>query len=193
MLDPYYSPQPLLILDRPVALVGFFGARLPQIAAVVSATTGVPLGDLERMIEHRTGRSLSRLVFESGIEALHQHEESLLEGLLQESPPPIIALGPATLQHAPSARLIRRKARVIYVRDTLLSLYGNLLDELDGATRRCWLFPNSRPESVGSIQSAFAQYRASYESAERTLDATGRSPVALAGMLVSMITKDQPA
>ena len=66
MLDPYYSPQPLLILDRPVALVGFFGARLPQIAAVVSATTGVPLGDLERMIEHRTGRSLSRLVFESG-------------------------------------------------------------------------------------------------------------------------------
>ena len=194
MLDPYYSHQPLLVLDRPVVLVGFFGARLPQIAAAFSATTGVPLGDLERMIEHQAGRSLARLVYESGVEALHQQEESLLAGLLKDSPPPIIALGAATLQHAPSARLLRRHhAQVVYVRYSLLALYGSLLDELDSATRRCWLFPGSRPESVASIQPAFARYRAGYEATARTLDADGRSPVALAGVLVSMFTKDQPS
>lgn len=193
MLDSYYSHQPLLVLERPVALIGFFGARLPQIAAAFSATTGVPLGDLERMIEHRTGRSLSRLVYESGVKALHEQEEALLTGLLKDSPPPIIALGPATLQHAPSARMLRRHAQLVYVRYDLLSLYGNLLDELDGATSRCWLFPGARPESVGAIQPTFASYRAGYDAAGRTLNADGRSPVTLAGILVSMFTMDQPA
>ena len=124
---------------------------------------------------------------------LHQQEEALLTGLLRDSPPPIVALGPATLQHAPSARLLRRHAQVVYVRHSMLSLYGNLLDELDGATRRCWLFPGARPQSVGEIQPTFARYRKGYESAGRTLDAAGRSPVTLAGVLVSMFTMDQPA
>ena len=193
MFDPYYSPHPLLILDRPVALVGFFGARVPQVAAAFSATTGVPLGDLERMIEHHTGRSLARYVYESGTDALHRLEASLLKDLLKASPPPIIALGPATLQHAPSAKLLRRHARTIYIKRDLLSLYGNLLDELDGATSRCWLFPGARPDNVGVLQPVFARYRESYEAAGTTLDAAGRAPVAIASALQAMLTTDPPA
>lgn len=187
MDDPYYSPGPLLILDRPLALVGFLGARVPQTAAMFSALTGVPLMDLERMVEHRVGSSLTRFVLTEGLAALHGAEEALLRQQLPSVPPSVIALGPATLQHAASARLIRQHTTLVYIQRDVLEMYGNLLDELDGASSRCWLMAGRRPGSVGDLQPAFRQWRDSYEAARHTLRGHRRSPTALAGELIALM------
>lgn len=185
--DPYYSPSPLLILDRPLALVGFLGARVPQTAAMFSALTGVPLLDLERMVEHRVGSSLVRFVLTEGLDALHTAEEALLRQQLRLSPPPVLALGPATLQHPASARLIRRHATLVYIQRDMLEMYGNLLDELDDASSRCWMMAGQRPGSVGDLLPAFAGWRPSYERAQHTLNGSSRSPTAIANELVAQL------
>ncbi len=185
--DPYYSTAPLLILDRPLALVGFMGTRIPQTAAAFSAMTGVPLLDLERLVEHRVGTALTRFVRTAGLDALHVAEEAVLRQQLHHSPPPVLALGPATLQHPASARLIRQHTTLVYIQRDVLEMYGNLLDELDSSSSRCWPLAGRRPGSVGDVQPALAQWRGDYETARHTLRGHGHSPTAVAGLLIALL------
>ena len=69
----------------------------------------------------------------------------------------------------------------------MLEMYGNLLDELDDASSRCWLMAGRRPGSVGDLQPAFASWRTSYESAHHTLHGNNRSPTTLANELIAQI------
>ena len=54
-MEGYYDPYPQVSLERPVALTGFFGAQVEQVAHALSARTGVPANGLQAM----TSRSQS--------------------------------------------------------------------------------------------------------------------------------------
>ena len=96
--DPYYASAPIVIPDRPVVLSGPLSARVPLTGALLSTLTGLPLVDLERALAHEAGQSPARLRSELGSVVAARLAARLLDRVLRERPPPIIVLGPDTLE-----------------------------------------------------------------------------------------------
>lgn len=177
MDDPYYSHAPALVPDRPVALTGFLGARVPLTGALLSTLTGLPFIDLDRHVEHDAGCSLARLVYARGTDVLAGHERRVLARVLRESPPPIIALGHATLTDPQTRALLCQKARLIFIERPLAELHRQLIVELDNqGTGRCWPFTHRRPEDAAALAGLYGLHSAGYASAAHTIRAGGQHP-----------------
>ncbi|MEN0060954.1 MAG: shikimate kinase [Myxococcota bacterium] len=111
----YYSYTPLVIPDKPLALVGLPAARINQTARLVSILTGLPLFLLDRAVEHRLGKDLRRVLLEDGEEARREAETALLDRPLAQSTPPVIALGSTTLLDETLRAKVLERCTVIYV------------------------------------------------------------------------------
>ena len=110
MFDDYYSFYPQLQLKESVCVISFFGTPLAQSVRFMQAISGLPVHDLERLLEHKLGSRLEHYLQGHHKEQLHQHELNILESVLGEQPS-IIALRPSSLRY--------RK-----VRDALATLDG---------------------------------------------------------------------
>ena len=104
-MDGYYDPVVLQVLDKPIALLGVWGACVPEIAAHISSYTGIPFVDLERHMEHVQGASLTRL--RGKPEKISELECRSLKKILSVRPYPIIALRTETMWDEECAELLR--------------------------------------------------------------------------------------
>ncbi len=112
----YYSYTPLIVPERPVAVVGSRSARVDRVARLMSILTGLPLFLLDRAVEHRMGKDHRRVVHEDGLPVLHSVEAELLARPLAQRTPPILALGERTLLDPSLRRQLRGRAQIVYVR-----------------------------------------------------------------------------
>lgn len=136
----YYSYKPLIIPDRPIALVGPRDVRVDRIARLASILTGLPLFLLERGIEHRMGKELRRVILEDGADTLRDAELALLPRPLSQRTPPILALGPTTLLDAEVRAMVCGRATVVWLRpqqvdpdlDQLMGLLADTIVETRG-------------------------------------------------------------
>ena len=74
-LSNYYEHEPLVLLQRPIALIGFLGVDQHGLGRDLAALSGLTLIEVDRWIEHEAGQSLVSLVQTQGIEALRQLED----------------------------------------------------------------------------------------------------------------------
>ncbi|MEL6345037.1 MAG: shikimate kinase [Myxococcota bacterium] len=185
--DPYYNYAPTVVFSRPVALVGFMGARVPLTGAILSAKTGLPYIDLARHVEHAAGRSQRRLVTERGLPELHAHERRILRRVLAESPPPIVSLGFSTLSDPETAAMVRRQATLFYIERNLAEMHRNLVEETTQSTGRYWTFSRTPPETPDALSGLYAVHRATYEQGSRRIVAAGRHPNRIASEILSIL------
>ena len=68
-LSNYYEHGPLVLLQRPIALIGFLGVDQHGLGRDLAALSGLTLIEVDRWIEHEAGQSLVALVQTQGIEA----------------------------------------------------------------------------------------------------------------------------
>lgn len=111
----YYSYEPLVVPERPIALAGTPPARIDRTARLVSILTGLPLFLLDRAVEHRLGKGLRRVLLEDGEPARRDAEAALLDRPLAQRTPPVIALGSTTLLDEALRRKVLDRATVVYV------------------------------------------------------------------------------
>merc|ERR1711990_1213835 len=95
IMDGYYDPVVLQVLDKPIAICGVWGACIPEIAAHISSYAGIPFVDLERHMEHFYGASLMSL--RGKPEMISELERRSLKKVLSVRPYPIIALRTETM------------------------------------------------------------------------------------------------
>jgi shikimate kinase len=183
-VDGYYDYHPTLQLPRPVALTGFFGAGVAEVAAIVSQRTGLSVVELDRWIEHEAGCSLSALVLERGLEELRRIEARLLPRALAQLPPALIALGDGALLREDNRRHVERAADLLYLRAELETLLPLVQREVQRSRSSTYPFVMAAPQSVDDLRPLFDDREPGYLGAGEVIDIDGRSTTDVSAQLL---------
>lgn len=173
-LSNYYEYGPLVLLQRPVALIGFLGVDQHGLGRDLAALSGLPLIEVDRWIEHEAGQSLVSLVQTQGIEALRQLEDRFLAQALATRPPGIVVLGDGALIKEANLRQVLDKATLVYLKLSLASTYWKLRHQAVGS-HPLLLQP---PESTGELRPLLAERQGGFDQAHVTLDMDEMTPEA---------------
>lgn len=173
-MSNYYEPGPLVLLQRPVVLIGFPGVDQHGLGRDLAALSGLPLIELDRWIEHAAGQSLVELVQTQGLEALRQLEDRFLFQALASRPPGVVVLGDGALLKEANLRQVLAKATLVYLKLSLASIYWKLRDQALGP-HPLLLQP---PESTAALRLLLAERQGGFDQAHVTLDMDEMTPTA---------------
>lgn len=173
-LSNYYEPGPLVLLQRPVVLIGFPGVDQHGLGRDLAALSGLPLIEVDRWIEHAAGQSLVGLVQTQGLEAMRQLEDRFLTQALASRPPGVVVLGDGALLKEANLRQVLAKATLVYLKLSLASIYWKLRDQALGP-HPLLLQP---PESTAALRLLLAERQGGFDQAHVTLDMDEMTPAA---------------
>lgn len=165
-MSNYYEPGPLVLLQRPVALIGFLGVDQHGLGRDLAALSGLPLSEVDRWIEHEAGQSLVALVQTQGIAALRQLEDRFLAQALAARPPGIVVLGDGALLKEANLRQVLAQATLVYLKLSLASIYWKLRHPALGP-HPLLLQP---PASTAQLRPLLAERQGGFDQAHVTLD-----------------------
>lgn len=117
MCSPRY---PLNTNNRPIALVGLMGCGKSTVGKELSRQTGMPLLDMDTVIEEQIGKSIPDIFAESGEAHFRALETALLRYLADrrydsERRPPIISTGGGVVMREENRRLLRELGFVVWL------------------------------------------------------------------------------
>ena len=173
-LSNYYEHGPLVLLQRPVVLIGFLGVDQHGLGRDLAALSGLPLIEVDRWIEHEAGQSLVALVQTQGIETLRQLEDRFLAQALTTRPPGIVILGDGALIKRGNLQQVLDKATLVYLKLSLASTYWKLRHQAVGS-HPLLLQP---PESTEELRPLLAERQGGFDQAHVTLDMDEMPPEA---------------
>ena len=171
-LSNYYEHGPLVLLQRPVALIGFLGVDQHGLGRDLAALSGLPLIEVDRWVEHEAGQSLVSLVQTQGIEALRQLEDRFLAQALTTRPSGIVVLGDGALIKRGNLQQVLDKATLVYLKLSLASTYWKLRHQ---AVRPHPLLLQP-PESTEELRPLLAERQGGFDQAHVTLDLDEMTP-----------------
>ena len=171
-MDDYYSPHPTMVLKRPLAICGFWGARVPETAIRISCVTGIPVVDIERGLEHHLGMSLGEFVDINGPHRLLAEEEKYLPRMLPTGVlPPIVILRPQTMLSSRNRRLLLSRTETVYLNRSVDQLFSRIIDLYDRGDRsRFQGIPVENPRDLSQISDLLDTYRRYYHKADHIID-----------------------
>lgn len=182
--DAYYGYAPTVVIDRPLAIVGFVGSGVVDVGGALSQRTGLSLIEVPRWVEHAAGKSLSHLAFTEGEPRLRALEREAVARALRDRPVGIVTLGDSTLVDDEARAQLLSQATVVYVARDLDFLIAAVREELaraPGSVRE--LMHHSHVDDA-AIAALFAERRASYERAHVIIEAGTRPSTAIAEELL---------
>ena len=97
---------------RNIVLVGFMGTGKTSVANILARNTGMPMIDMDAVIETRAGKPISRIFAEEGESAFRQYEQ----GLAAELSTPqgcIISTGGGIVKDPGNIRLLQKGGLVV--------------------------------------------------------------------------------
>ena len=165
----YYDPHPTLLLERPLALVGFMASGVGAIARGLTARTGLPLADLTRWVESTAGMSCSQLFLERGPSALAEAEWYAFAQAVADTPAGVIALPHGALLHAEINRRARNETHLIYVERPLDVLFERAVAQLADRPASIPEFMLAPPRSIEDLALYFAEREPEYRKAPTIL------------------------
>ncbi len=171
-LSNYYEHGPLVLLQRPVVLIGFFGVDQHSLGRDLAALSGLPLVEVDRWIEHAAGQSLVSLVQKQGLAALRQLEDRFLAQALAARPPGIVVLGDGALLKEANRQQVLAKATLVYLKLSLASTYWKLRHQALGS-HPLLMQP---PESTAELRPLLAERQSGFDQAHLTLNMDELTP-----------------
>jgi shikimate kinase len=143
-MDGYYDYQSLVDLDKHLVIAGYLGDETRLIGYRVASLTGLPVTDLDRKIEHHTGKSIWELIWSEGEERYRRLERRYLRSLLAERPCGILSLGDGALIDAANRELVLAESVLVVLDLDLPNCYWRLKSSPLGK-RDSWhpLYPHS--------------------------------------------------
>jgi shikimate kinase len=163
--------------NQQIIIVGFMGSGKTTVAQEVGRQLNYSVIDLDESISNSEGRSAAEIIQQAGENRFRKIETQMLEKLLTQNSPVVIATGGGAWTIAENRRLIaERKARTIW---------------LDAPFELCWsrIEDNSEPRPLAaSMQAAEKLYRERqpiYELADMRISvAENDSTEEIAGRLI---------
>lgn len=167
----YYDHHPTLTLREPLALIGFMGAGTARIGHGLAARTGLPIHDVDRLLEQRVGMSIARLVVEQGDAVRRATEAELVAAALRARPAGIVVLGDGALIDEETRRRVTEAAHLVYVERPLPVLLEGIRRARARSAAAIPEFMIAAPRSVTDIEPYFAERVRGYEAARSVLRA----------------------
>ena len=167
----YYDYTPTVTLARAVVFAGHPGSTGREIVYDLASLTGLPLHDLDRLIEHEAGQSLWSLVRERGAAALRVVEEELLSRALESQPSGLIVVGESALMQSDLRAQIQQRAGLVFFRLPAAACYWSLCrqtEERDGILGHP-LLPD-RLTDVADLRPLMAGLQPAVIAADRVVD-----------------------
>lgn len=183
----YYDPEPSLLLQKPICVIGFMGSDAHMVSALLSSLTGQPLIDLDAWIEHETGQSLSILYQRQGAGAWRTLELKGLKRALKSKRPSIIALGDGALLATEARELIKASAQLVYLQRPLPILYQGLLELRKKRPSRFPYWSKRAPQEISELEPLLNARLFAFEEADITLNLQNQPPLSVARMLVDRL------
>jgi shikimate kinase len=163
----YYDYGPRLHLERPTAVMSYVSDFTRSAVYRASALLGLPYRDIERLLEHKTGMDISRLLVEHGDDHLRRLESEVLERALEERPAGLIALGDSSLLSADNLALVKQKADLIVFDFGLGNLLWRIQQLAQQPTRSSWhSMLRSTPTSIADLRPFYQTRRPGFDQAD---------------------------
>lgn len=111
-----------------IALVGLSGSGKSTLAPLLRTRTGRAVSvDIDRLVESTTGRTVSEIFDEEGETGFRALESQVLADVLA-GPPAVVATGGGIVLEQENRRLLRERAKVVWLRATPSHLAERLQD-----------------------------------------------------------------
>lgn len=176
--DDYYSYKPLVRLERPVALVGLPGCHAMQTARVAAMITGLEVRMLPRSVAHMVGMDPEGLILQGRDGELHDAELEIVKEALNKRSPPLLALGPTTLESPAVQQLLLEKTHIVHLALTVPEAFDALQDDMVEDPRKHQHLRKHGPISQSNLKLLFHQRLRLFSAMAKTeVQVGGRPPL----------------
>ncbi|MBK8979022.1 MAG: helix-turn-helix domain-containing protein [Planctomycetes bacterium] len=156
-----------------LALLGLRGAGKSTVGAAVAEAVGCPLLELDAEIERRAGLTLAQLFELNGEEDFRRQERETLEAVLTRGPAPVvIATGGGIVTAPQTFTLLRSNAFTVWLRARPEDHWNRVVAQ--GDTRPITAGQRDRDAAFGAMRRILDERQRSYETADATVDTSGR-------------------
>ena len=186
----YYSRHSLLNIKQPLALIGFWGAQIPEIAVALANFSGVSTIDLERQTEHSVGMRLTTYrKHQSERDVFNKEHQVLSQALNLSNRPHIVFMRPQSFMYTPIQELLLRKCHCIYLKRNIFLLFSQILNVLDRTEQtRDFILPVKDSQNITEIAALLKSYEQIYSKANQCIDVDNKHPLEIAQMLFSELS-----
>lgn len=186
-MDGYYDYHPLHALDRPLVIAGYLADETRVVGFRLAALTGLPVNSLDRLVEHRAGKSVWDLIWNDGEPAYRRLESELLARSLRERPHGILALGDGALIDDDNLRQVRRAAHLVVLDLDLPNLYWRLKGSGE-ADKEFWHPLHAGPvERFEQIKPFYQRRQPGFASADHRVEMAGRGSAQTVERLIKLL------
>lgn len=163
-----------------VFLIGFMGAGKSTVAALVAEQLGMPLCDLDSLVERRANRSVAEIFATEG-EAGFRRLESEALASLEDEPPGVIACGGGVVLADANRSAMHRLGRVVLLEVSA----GEALARIgDDDTRPLLAGAGGALAATALLAARESLYRA---AADIAIDTSGRTAAEVASEVVAWL------
>jgi XRE family aerobic/anaerobic benzoate catabolism transcriptional regulator len=152
-----------------VALLGLRGAGKTTVGKRLARRLRVPFVELDRRIEEAANLSLAEIFSLHGEDYYRRLERDVLQRVVEEEGPMVLATGGGIVTAADTFALLRRSALTIWLRATPEDHWNRVLRQGD---RRPVV---NNPQAMSDLRSLLTAREPLYATAAHTVDTSGRS------------------
>lgn len=192
MTTDYYDPTALVELGRPVALLGWLSTVTRQVGHRIASLAGLPLADLDRLIEHEAGCTIARLFAEQGEPAYRRLEQERLDAALRSRPAGILVLGDGTLLDDANLSRVREGASLVALDLDLPGLFWQIRKLSADPAGPSWHPVWQTPERLDDLRPFYERRRRVFEQAEIRVDVRGLGPGGVARRVLEQVPELHP-
>lgn len=184
----YYDYEPTVELARPLCLFGFVGCGASGLGLTLCSRTGLPLIDVDRCIEHKSGMDVGRLWLQdrARLEKLQTAETKVA---LRQRPAAVVVLGFSAVQSNAMLSAVLAASSSWYLELSARQLHQRLTQDWSRRRAKYPPFALRPPETVADVENLLRQYEPNYRRAARRLQVEGSGLHELAERILSGLPK----
>jgi shikimate kinase len=169
-MNGYYDAAPIVLMDKPLALIGPPGGQHHEVGYDLASLSGLPLVNLDQWVEHHAGQSLWQLIQAEGETAYRRLETELLPRALKAQPPSILILGDGALLNPANQRQLLISSTLVYFKLRPSTVYWRLRQQAEapqGKPHPLVPLPLENPDLIRPLLDARLP---GYQQAHRSID-----------------------